>query len=344
MSYKKIAVIVVLVLAIIIGGGIYIRGRLMDQANIGKTIPGVTDLSESYKAEEETAAAMEKLNSTPPPEPSEVITTLTDGTKRVAIVFDGLPDRPLTLRLLDVLKKHNAEATFFVEGENAADQPETLLAIRKANQEVGNYTFTGLAHAEPVDKCSRMRELCRTQQSVTIETSCSPKVFRAPRSLRMETSCSPTVFRAPLTIFGDDILRVTRAAGIPFAVKESVRFQPGNIHSVYEANRYAATIPNGSIIAIPIGHPVEPLAYAPQNEEIKEPAFDKKPTIKDDYEKAPREEKPDLADELDWLLTALDSKQVAVVSVQQFRKIRYVPAGAATVTPTGNNNNNIVVQ
>ena len=44
MSYKKIAVIVVLVLAIIIGGGIYIRGRLMDQANIGKTIPGVTEL------------------------------------------------------------------------------------------------------------------------------------------------------------------------------------------------------------------------------------------------------------------------------------------------------------
>lgn len=327
MSYKKIAVIVVLVLAIIIGGGIYIRGRLIEQANIGKTIPGVTDLSESYKAEEETAAAMEKLNSTPPPEPSEVITTLTDGTKRVAIVFDGLPDRPLTLRLLDVLKKHNAEATFFVEGENAADQPETLLAIRKANQEVGNYTFTGLAHAETVDKGSLMRELCRTQKIVTMETSFSPKVFRAP-----------------LTIFGDDILRVTRAAGIPFAVKESVRFQPGNIHSVYEANRYAATIPNGSIIAIPIGHPVEPLAYAPQNEEIKEPAFDKKPTIKDDYEKAPREEKPDLADELDWLLTALDSKQVAVVSVQQFRKIRYVPAGAATVTPTGNNNNNIVVQ
>lgn len=303
MNFKKLGIIVVLCIAAIVGMLIFIRDQVIEKTEF---IPDITDLTHNYLAEDEIREAMKKRQGADI-KPAEVITTLQDGSPQIALVFDGMPDRPLAARLLDVLAKHKADAVFFVEGENVADEPETMKLIRSAGQEVGNYTYVGLAAMEKRPVEEQLRELCRTQKAVT-----------------MHDPLTPTLFRAPRTTYSDDLLKSVRAAGLEYAVKENVRFQPGNIHNQTEADSYAASIVNGSIIAIPVNHPVEQKADDRAVREEK-PAVDMKPTIKDDNS-ATVPPAVDLATELDLLLTAFEVKGVQAVFVNQFRKIHYIPA------------------
>ena len=303
MNFKKLGIIVVLCIAAIVGMLIFIRDQVIEKTEF---IPDITDLTHNYLAEDEIREATKKRQGADI-KPAEVITTLQDGSPQIALVFDGMPDRPLAARLLDVLAKHKADAVFFVEGENVADEPETMKLIRSAGQEVGNYTYVGLAAMEKRPVEEQLRELCRTQKAVT-----------------MHDPLTPTLFRAPRTTYSDDLLKSVRAAGLEYAVKENVRFQPGNIHNQTEADSYAASIVNGSIIAIPVNHPVEQKADDRAVREEK-PAVDMKPTIRDDN-LATVPPAVDLATELDLLLTAFEVKGVQTVFVNQFRKIHYIPA------------------
>ena len=305
MDYKKLGIIVALCLCVIVGTLIFIRDHVIEKTVF---IPDITDLTKNYLATEEIEAAKEAL-ADPNIKPVEVITTLQDGTPRVAIVFDGMPDRPLASRLIDVLKKHKAEAVFFVEGENIADQPEVLQVLRDGGQEIGNYTYAGLAAMERQSVDQQLLQLCRAQKVIT-----------------MNDALAPTLFRAPRTVFTDDLLKSVRAAGLSYAVKENVRFQPRSLHNQQEADAYAASIPRGSIIAIPINHPVEQKANDPVVRDEK-PAVDMKPTIHDDNSaNLPPQE--DLATEMDLLLTALEHCGLQTAYVNQFRKIYYIPAAS----------------
>lgn len=302
MNFKKMGALVACCLIVVVGTLIFIRDNVIEKKEF---IPDITDLTKNYLAEDEIKEAMTKRQAEDI-KPAEVITTLQDGSARIALVFDGMPDRPLAARLLDVLAKHKADAVFFLEGENVADEPETIKLIRSAGQEVGNYTYVGLAALEKRPVEEQIREMCRGQ-----------------KALAMHDPLTPTLFRAPRTVYSDDLLKSVRAAGLEYAVKENVRFQPGHIHNQSEADTYAATIQKGSIIAIPVNRYVEQKADDPVVREEK-PAVDMKPTIKDDNSVAVLPT-ADLAMEVDWLLTALEARGMQAVFVNQFRKIYYIP-------------------
>lgn len=311
MNYKKMSLIVLAVTAIVVGGLIYVRDHVLDHPHAAADI---TDLSEIYQATDEIAMAQKQLADGV--KPAEVITPLTDGAPRVAIVFDGLPDRPLCARLLDVLARHDASAVFFVEGQNAADQPETIKLIQESGQEIGNYTYVGIAGLEKVSSDEQLREICRTQKAVSTLAAFTPELFRAPKM-----------------VLNDALLQSVQASGIPYAVKENVRFQPNTLHNDADADAYAASIGNGSILAIQVNRPVEPKAAA-QGKTDARPAIDMKPTIHDNADNKDSDMKEDLADEVDRLLTALSKRGIQVIFVNQFRKIHYVPAQG--VTTNGN--------
>jgi peptidoglycan/xylan/chitin deacetylase (PgdA/CDA1 family) len=59
-----------------------------------------------------------------------------------ALTFDDGPNGDTTLRLLDVLARHNAKATFFVIGRFVREQPQIVRAIHAAGHLVGNHTMT----------------------------------------------------------------------------------------------------------------------------------------------------------------------------------------------------------
>lgn len=274
---KKYGIIAVVALLILSGLIEFYRDFIMEKT------PGVelTDLSDLYEAKEERDAAHKRLEEGNV-EAAQVVTAKLDGVPIVAIVFDGLPERSLTARLLDVLAKHEAKATFFVEGQNAEEQVETMTLLQNSGQTVGNYSYVGLEELEKESAETVVEQVCRAQKVITVRTALAPDYFRSPR-----------------VSYTDDFLKIVNACGVPYAVKENVRYQRGTLMDDGAAKAYADSIAPGSIIAIPVSRSVRrpPKAAVVTDEK---PAVDMQPTIKDD---TPAAAKPtvDLATELGCL-------------------------------------------
>jgi len=69
-------------------------------------------------------------------------TRLARGARQIAPTYDDGPNDPHTLRLLEVLAKHNVHATFFLIGRYVQQRPDIVREIVKAGHVVGNHTFT----------------------------------------------------------------------------------------------------------------------------------------------------------------------------------------------------------
>jgi peptidoglycan/xylan/chitin deacetylase (PgdA/CDA1 family) len=70
--------------------------------------------------------------------------TLTHGSDpgQMALTYDDGPNDPHTQRLLEVLAKYHATATFFLIGRYVRHHPEIARQIKAAGHLIGNHTFT----------------------------------------------------------------------------------------------------------------------------------------------------------------------------------------------------------
>jgi peptidoglycan/xylan/chitin deacetylase (PgdA/CDA1 family) len=64
------------------------------------------------------------------------------GSKQIALTYDDGPNDPHTLKLLDVLAKHNVRATFFMIGRYVRQRPDIARAVAQAGHVIGNHTLT----------------------------------------------------------------------------------------------------------------------------------------------------------------------------------------------------------
>ncbi len=98
---------------------------------------------------------------------------------RVALTFDDGPDPRWTPQILDILKRYNVHATFFVLGRNAEDHPELIQRILREGHEIGSHTYShpNLSEASP-EKITL--ELNATQRLIEWLGSRSTILFRPP--------------------------------------------------------------------------------------------------------------------------------------------------------------------
>ena len=59
----------------------------------------------------------------------------------VALTFDDGPDPRYTSRLLEILKRHEAKATFFMIGKNAQRYPHIVKQVFQAQHAIGNHSW-----------------------------------------------------------------------------------------------------------------------------------------------------------------------------------------------------------
>ncbi|MEU4484121.1 glycosyltransferase [Streptomyces purpurascens] len=108
--------------------------------------------------------------------------------RTVALTFDGGPDPVWTPRLLDLLRRNNARATFFVHGAQAARHPELVRRIRAEGHEIGSNTYTGAVLGE--SSAPRFEaELELTQSALAGTTGQRTNLLRMPRTTTPETLC-----------------------------------------------------------------------------------------------------------------------------------------------------------
>jgi peptidoglycan/xylan/chitin deacetylase (PgdA/CDA1 family) len=69
-------------------------------------------------------------------------TGLPRGSKQIALTYDDGPNDPHTLKLLEVLARHEVRATFFMIGRYVWQRPDIVRAVAEAGHVIGNHTTT----------------------------------------------------------------------------------------------------------------------------------------------------------------------------------------------------------
>jgi peptidoglycan-N-acetylglucosamine deacetylase len=95
----------------------------------------------------------------------------------VALSFDDGPHPVFTPRVLEILQRHDARATFFLIGERALRHPDLVARVKAEGHEIGNHYFRDgpmLAHSD----ADFLRYLEETERAVGLLEG--PKLFRAP--------------------------------------------------------------------------------------------------------------------------------------------------------------------
>jgi peptidoglycan/xylan/chitin deacetylase (PgdA/CDA1 family) len=95
----------------------------------------------------------------------------------VALSFDDGPHPTHTPEVLEILKRADARATFFLIGERAEAHPDLVRRIKADGHEVGNHYFTR-AHTFRHSDAEFLGALDRTERAAEIRGP--PKLFRPP--------------------------------------------------------------------------------------------------------------------------------------------------------------------
>jgi peptidoglycan-N-acetylglucosamine deacetylase len=106
-------------------------------------------------------------------------TGLSRGSKLLALTYDDGPNDPYTLRLLEVLAKHEVKATFFLMGKYVRLRPDIVRDIQQAGHVIGNHTFT---HPNLIYRSGDQtrEELLQCRQAINDAVGEHSNLFRPP--------------------------------------------------------------------------------------------------------------------------------------------------------------------
>ncbi len=100
--------------------------------------------------------------------------------KMIALTFDDGPHPRYTEQILDILKKHDARATFFVIGENIEYYDKGILKrIIDGGHEIGNHTFNH-GHTKQMSEQDFLADVNACHQLVKERYGYEMNIFRPP--------------------------------------------------------------------------------------------------------------------------------------------------------------------
>jgi peptidoglycan-N-acetylglucosamine deacetylase len=102
----------------------------------------------------------------------------------VAITIDDGPDPEVTPRVLELLARHGARATFFCVGERVERHPELARDIVRRGHDIENHTQRHRHDFSLLGPLGMRAEIDGAQQSIARVTGVRPRFFRAPAGLR----------------------------------------------------------------------------------------------------------------------------------------------------------------
>ena len=112
------------------------------------------------------------------PKPAPATPTPTVANKTIALTFDDGPG-PYTEKLLDILDKYDAKATFFLIGSKVSARANTLRRMQSRGHQLGNHSWS---HPElpklSVDQIAG--EIDRTNEAIRQATGVKPSILRPP--------------------------------------------------------------------------------------------------------------------------------------------------------------------
>lgn len=97
--------------------------------------------------------------------------------KKAYLTFDDGPSVPYTSQILEILKKEEIKATFFVCGKNVERNPDLLKNIVKEGHSIGNHSYS---HSRKLTRLGVWSEISKANFSIEKVLGFTPKLYRAP--------------------------------------------------------------------------------------------------------------------------------------------------------------------
>lgn len=99
--------------------------------------------------------------------------------KRIALTFDDGPDPLYTPRLLDLLSKESAQASFFTIGANIAKYPAIAERLTREGHTIGNHTFNH-KDFDFISSAEGTQQINQTQRIIVAATENNSPFYRPP--------------------------------------------------------------------------------------------------------------------------------------------------------------------
>jgi peptidoglycan/xylan/chitin deacetylase (PgdA/CDA1 family) len=100
-------------------------------------------------------------------------------TKCIAITFDDGPHPVYTPKILEILEKYDAKATFFMIGQNVKKYENLVKEVHLKGHEIGNHTYTH-PDLRKISASGFLDEIEETKILIEKITGTAPKLFRPP--------------------------------------------------------------------------------------------------------------------------------------------------------------------
>lgn len=98
----------------------------------------------------------------------------------IALTFDDGPNTEFTPKVLDILKKHKAKATFFLIGKHIKKNPELVKRILTEGHVIGNHSYEHGNNNGFLSTKNILSDLKKTNELVKKITGLEVKLFRPP--------------------------------------------------------------------------------------------------------------------------------------------------------------------
>lgn len=132
------------------------------------------------------------------PEPIKKVPVFTDaGERSICLTFDDGPDPFYTPKILDILAKYQAKASFFVLGQAAERFPSLVERMVADGHSIGNHTYS---HQHPwmISSAFAKYEVMRASDIIRDITGNPPRWFRPPFG-RLRTAMRKQAHRDRMT-------------------------------------------------------------------------------------------------------------------------------------------------
>lgn len=147
------------------------RQRLHDAANAARRSPLFFSANQ---------ARLRYLANRPPRH--GVIRSVPRSRQAIALSFDDGPSPANTPEILDMLRSHAAQATFFFVGQEVQRYPDLAAEVIAEGHEIGNHLWS---HLNPLDldAAELRRQICLANEEIA-KVGASPRLYRPPYGKR----------------------------------------------------------------------------------------------------------------------------------------------------------------
>lgn len=152
--------------------------------------------------------------------------------QRIALTFDDGPNTMNTPALLEILRKHEIPATFFLVGKHIRDNHHLAKEIVQNGHEIANHTFTHPLMPRLSDE-KILQEIAQTDEL-----------------LRNLNGVVPKFLRPPMGLFSPRVLNIIEEAGYKTVVGDVYPRDPHLPGKEKIRNRVMSRTKNGSILIL----------------------------------------------------------------------------------------------